>query len=280
MVELSLYDRDTPTWCPGCGDFGVLNALKRAAANLKLDPSRTVLVTGIGCSSKINSYFYSYGIHTIHGRAAAVATGIKLSNPNLEVIIAGGDGDAYAIGTEHLIHLARRNIDMAYIVMNNQIYSLTKGQVSPTSDEGFVTITTPYGSVERPINGPLIALAAGATFVARGFVLDINGLTYIIQEAIKHKGFALVDVLSPCVTWNKVNTYDWYKQNSFQIKDHDPSDKVKAFELLENEKLALGIIYRKEEKTYEEKLYRKYIHSPFDKLTVDTSIENIYDEFR
>ncbi len=280
MVELSLYDRATPTWCPGCGDYGVLNALKRAAANLGLDPTKTVLVTGIGCSSKINSYFYSYGIHTIHGRAAAVATGIKLSNPELEVIIAGGDGDAYAIGTEHLIHLARRNLDVAYIVMNNQIYGLTKGQVSPTSDEGFVTITTPFGSVEKPVNGPLVALAAGATFVARGFVGDINGLTSIIQEAIRHKGFALVDVLSPCVTWNKINTYDWYKQNSYQIKDHDPTDKLRAFQLLEDEKLALGIIYRKEEKTYEEKIPRKFAYSPFDKLSVDTSIESIYDEFR
>ncbi|HEU13100.1 MAG TPA: 2-oxoacid:ferredoxin oxidoreductase subunit beta, partial [Euryarchaeota archaeon] len=150
MVNISLYDRETPTWCPGCGDYGVLTALKRAAANLGLDPAKTVLVTGIGCSSKINSYFYSYGIHTIHGRAAAVATGIKLSNPELEVIIAGGDGDAYAIGTEHLVHIARRNLDVAYIVMNNQIYGLTKGQVSPTSEEGFVTITTPYGSYEKP----------------------------------------------------------------------------------------------------------------------------------
>ncbi|MFP3255479.1 MAG: 2-oxoacid:ferredoxin oxidoreductase subunit beta [Thermoplasmata archaeon] len=280
MVNINLYDRDTPTWCPGCGDYGVLTALKRAASNLGLDPTKTVLVTGIGCSSKINSYFYSYGIHTIHGRAAAVATGIKLSNPELEVIIAGGDGDAYAIGTEHLVHIARRNLDVAYIVMNNQIYGLTKGQVSPTSDEGFITITTPYGSYEKPVNGPLLALASGATFVARGFSGDPLQLSNIIEEAIKHKGFALVDVLSPCVTWNKINTYDWYKENSYQLKDHDPTDKKKAFEILLDEKFALGIIYKKEEKTFEEKVFRKFVHSPLKPIDVDLSIEKIYDEFR
>jgi len=281
MIDLKIYDKETPTWCPGCGDYGVLNALKRAAANLRLDPNKTVVVTGIGCSSKINSYFYSYGIHTLHGRAAAVATGIKLANPDLEVIIAGGDGDAYAIGTEHLVHIARRNLDVAYIVMNNQIYGLTKGQVSPTSDEGFVTITTPYGSFEKPVNGPLLALAAGATYVARGFVGDIIGLTKLIEDGIRHKGFALIDVLSPCVTWNKLNTYDWYKEHSYQLKDHDYTDKAKAFEILSNEdKLALGLIYKKEEKTFEEKLPRKKIFLPFDELNVDYSIKEMYDEFR
>ncbi len=280
MIDVKLYDKETPTWCPGCGDYGVLTALKRAAVNLELDPSRTVVVTGIGCSSKINSYFYSYGLHTLHGRAAAVAEGIKLANPELEVIVAGGDGDAYAIGTEHFVHLARRNLDIAYIVMDNQIYGLTKGQVSPTSDEGFVTITTPYGSPEKPVNGPLLALSAGATYVARGFSGDIVQLAKLIEEGIKHKGFALIDVLSPCVTWNKVNTYDWYKQHTYQLKDHDPANKAKAFEILSDEEhLALGIIYRKEEKIYEEKLPRKFVANPFQPLQVDKSIENIYEEF-
>ncbi|MGC8672335.1 MAG: 2-oxoacid:ferredoxin oxidoreductase subunit beta [Thermoplasmata archaeon] len=280
MIDVKLYDKETPTWCPGCGDYGVLTALKRAAANLELDPSRTVVVTGIGCSSKINSYFYSYGLHTLHGRAAAVAEGIKLANPELEVIVAGGDGDAYAIGTEHFVHLARRNLDIAYIVMDNQIYGLTKGQVSPTSDEGFVTITTPYGSPEKPVNGPLLALSAGATYVARGFSGDIVQLAKLIEEGIKHKGFALIDVLSPCVTWNKVNTYDWYKQHTYQLKDHDPANRAKAFEILSDEEhLALGIIYKKEEKIYEEKLPRKFVANPFQPLQVDKSIENIYEEF-
>lgn len=280
MIDVKFYDKENPTWCVGCGDYGVLTALKRAAANLQLDPARTVVVTGIGCSSKLNSYFYSYGIHTLHGRAAAVAEGIKLANPELEVIVAGGDGDAYAIGTEHFVHLARRNLDVAYIVMNNQIYGLTKGQASPTSNEGFVTNTTPYGSPERPVNGPLLALAAGATYVARGFSGDIINLSKLIEDGIRHKGFALIDVLSPCVTWNRINTYEWYKQHSEPLKDHDPTDKAKAFEILSNEeKLALGLIYKKEEKTYEEKLPRKKAFSPFEPLTVDKSIENIYEEF-
>jgi len=280
MIDVKLYDKENPTWCPGCGDYGVLTALKRAAANLELDPARTVVVTGIGCSSKINSYFYSYGIHTLHGRAAAVAEGIKLANPELEVIVAGGDGDAYAIGTEHFVHLARRNLDIAYIVMNNQIYGLTKGQVSPTSEEGFVTITTPYGSLEKPVNGPLLALAAGATYVARGFSGDIVNLSKLIEDGIRHKGFALIDVLSPCVTWNKVNTYDWYKQHSEPLKDHDPTDRARAFEILSKEdKLALGLIYKKEDRIYEEKLPRKKVFSPFEPLMVDKTIENIYDEF-
>ncbi|MDP8012026.1 MAG: 2-oxoacid:ferredoxin oxidoreductase subunit beta [Thermoplasmata archaeon] len=280
MIDVKLYDKETPTWCPGCGDYGVLTALKRAAANLELDPSRTVVVTGIGCSSKINSYFYSYGIHTLHGRAAAVAEGIKLANPDLEVIVAGGDGDAYAIGTEHFVHLARRNLDIAYIVMDNQIYGLTKGQVSPTSEEGFVTITTPYGSPEKPVNGPLLAFSAGATYIARGFSGDIVQLSKLIEDGIRHKGFALIDVLSPCVTWNKINTYDWYKAHSYQLKDHDPSNKAKAFQILSDEDhLALGLIYKKEEKIYEEKLPRKFVANPFQNIEVDKSIENIYEEF-
>ncbi len=279
-IDTKIYDKETPTWCPGCGDYGVLLALKRAAAILNLDPNKTVLVTGIGCSSKINSYFYSYGIHTIHGRAASVAQGIKLANPDLEVIVAGGDGDAFAIGTEHLVHIARRNPDITYIVMDNQIYGLTKGQVSPTSEEGFVSITTPYGSFEKPVNGPLLALASGATFIARGFAGDPIFLTDLIVEGIKHKGFALIDVFSPCVTWNKVNTYDWYKQHTYKLENHDPTDIKKAFEILQDEeKFGLGIIYKTEKPTLEEKLPRKTSFKPFDKLEVDKSIEELYEEF-
>ncbi len=153
MNDPKFYDKEKPTWCPGCGDYGVLMALKKAASELNLDPANTVLVTGIGCSSKMSSYFYSYGLHGIHGRALALATGVKLANPQLTVIAAGGDGDGYAIGMEHFMHTAKRNIDITYVIMDNQIYGLTKGQFSPTSNEGFVTNTSPFGNIETPVNG-------------------------------------------------------------------------------------------------------------------------------
>ncbi len=255
MNDPKFYDKEKPTWCPGCGDYGVLMALKNAASELNLDPANTVLVTGIGCSSKMSSYFYSYGIHGIHGRALALATGVKLANPQLTVIAAGGDGDGYAIGMEHFIHTAKRNIDITYVIMDNQIYGLTKGQFSPTSNEGFVTNTSPFGNIETPVNGPLLALAAGATYIARGFAGDINQLTELIKGGIEHKGFSLIDIFSPCVTWNKINTYDWYKANTYDLRtvNHDFTDKQKAFEVLVNEqKFSLGLIYKEEnKKTYE-----------------------------
>ncbi len=255
MNDPKFYDKEKPTWCPGCGDYGVLMALKKAASELNLDPANTVLVTGIGCSSKMSSYFYSYGLHGIHGRALALATGVKLANPQLTVIAAGGDGDGYAIGMEHFIHTAKRNIDITYVIMDNQIYGLTKGQFSPTSNEGFVTNTSPFGNIETPVNGPLLALAAGATYIARGFVGDINQLTELIKGGIEHKGFSLIDIFSPCVTWNKINTYDWYKANTYDLRtvNHDFTDKQKAFEVLVNEqKFPLGLIYKEEnKKTYE-----------------------------
>ena len=215
-----------PDWCPGCGDFGVLNSLQRAVAGLGLQPHQILTVSGIGCSSNLPGYFNSYGMHTLHGRSLAVATGAKLANHELTVIVTGGDGDGYGIGGNHFTHTARRNIDLTYIVMNNQIYGLTTGQVSPTSRDGMKTKSTPFGSVEMPVNPITSAIMNGATFVARGYSGDVRHLTDLMQQAIEHKGFALVDVFSPCVTFNLDNTHNFFKDRVVKLEDeeHNTSD--------------------------------------------------------
>lgn len=244
-----------PTWCPGCGDFAVLQALSKAIVDLKLDTDNTLIVSGIGCSSNLPHFLRTYGFHSIHGRSLPVAQGAKLANPGLTVIAAGGDGDGYGIGMGHFVHSVRRNIDMTYIVMDNQIYGLTTGQTSPTSETGHKTKSTPEGNIERPVNPISIALAAGATYVARGFSGDPATLAELIKGAIQHKGFALVDVFSPCVTYNKNNTYAWFRENVTKVT-HDPSDWDAA--MIESRRwgaknIPYGLFYKKEgTPTYEE----------------------------
>ncbi len=211
-----------PDWCPGCGDFGVLAALNKALVELQVQPHNVVTISGIGCSSNLPGYISTYGMHTLHGRALAVATGVKLANHDLTVVVTGGDGDGFGIGGNHFIHTMRRNVDLVYLAMDNQIYGLTTGQMSPTSQLGMKTKSTPYGSVENPINPISLALAAGATFVARGFSGEQKHLTGLIKQAIQHKGFAFIDVFSPCVTYNLDNTYPWFKQRVKKLED-DPS---------------------------------------------------------
>ena len=221
-----------PDWCPGCGDFGVLNSLQRACAGLGLQPHEILTVSGIGCSSNLPGYFNSYGMHTLHGRSLAMATGAKLANHDLNVIVTGGDGDGYGIGGNHFTHTARRNIDLTYIVMNNQIYGLTTGQISPTSRDGMKTKSTPFGSVEAPINPITSAIMNGATFVARGYSGDVRQLSDLMQQAITHKGFALIDVFSPCVTFNLDNTHQFFKDRIVKLEDeeHNTSDWKQACE--------------------------------------------------
>lgn len=221
-----------PDWCPGCGDFGVLNSLQRACSELGLLPHQVVTVSGIGCSSNFPGFFNAYGMHTLHGRALAVATGLKLANHELTVVVTGGDGDGYGIGGNHFAHTARRNVDLTYIVMDNQIYGLTTGQISPTSSRGMKTKSTPFGSVELPVNPITVAIMNGATFVARGFSGDTKQLTELMKRAIEHRGFALIDVFSPCVTFNHDNTYAFFKPRVKKLEDegHDPSDWKAACE--------------------------------------------------
>ncbi len=215
-----------PDWCPGCGDFSVLAALQSALFELGLNPHQVVVVSGIGCSSNLPGFMNTYGMHTLHGRSLAVGTGLKLANHPLKVICVGGDGDGYGIGGNHFIHTMRRNVDLTYIVMDNQIYGLTTGQTSPTSAKGMKTKSTPHGSVENPINPVPLAIVGGATYVARGFSAKQKHLIELFKGAITHKGFALVDVFSPCVTYNKDNTYQWFNPRVRMLEDtgHDPSN--------------------------------------------------------
>ncbi|WP_415428325.1 2-oxoacid:ferredoxin oxidoreductase subunit beta [Staphylococcus hominis] len=237
-----------PNWCPGCGDFSVQAAIQKAAANLGLEPEEVALITGIGCSGRLSGYINSYGVHGIHGRALPLAQGVKMANKDLTVIASGGDGDGYAIGMGHTIHALRRNMNITYIVMDNQIYGLTKGQTSPSSAVGFVTKSTPKGNIEKNVAPLELALSSGATFVAQCFSSDIKALTKLIEDAINHDGFSFVNVFSPCVTYNKVNTYDWFKEHLTSIEDienYDPTDKQLAMKtVLEHESLVKGIVYQ------------------------------------
>ena len=225
-----------PTWCPGCGDFGTMNGMMKALAQTGNDPDNTFVVAGIGCSGKIGTYVHSYALHGVHGRALPVGTGVKIANPELEVMVAGGDGDGYSIGAGHFVHAVRRNVDMTYIVMDNRIYGLTKGQFSPTSREDFETSTSPDGTNQQPVNPLALALAAGGTFIAQSFSSDSQRHTEIVQEAIEHDGFGFVNVYSPCVTFNDVDTYDYFRDAIVDVSDeefgHDRSDYDAAKDLI------------------------------------------------
>jgi len=222
-----------PDWCPGCGDFGVLAALQKALVELQIPTHNIVTISGIGCSSNLPGFMNTYGMHTLHGRALAVATGVKMANHELTVVVTGGDGDGFGIGGNHFIHTMRRNVDLLYLAMDNQIYGLTTGQVSPTSRLGMKTKSTPFGSVEGPINPISLALAAGATFVARAFSGEQKHLTDLIKQGLEHKGFSFIDVFSPCVTYNHDNTYPWFKQRVKKLEDdktYDASNWMMACE--------------------------------------------------
>ena len=242
-----------PDWCAGCGDFGVLKGLQKACAELGLLPHQIVTVSGIGCSSNLPGYINSYGMHTLHGRPLAVATGVQLANHELTVIATGGDGDGYGIGGNHFVHTARRNVDLTYIVMNNQIYGLTTGQISPTSSKGMKTKSTPFGSVEMPVNPITSAIMNGATFVARGYSGDGKHLVELMKKAIRHKGFSLIDIFSPCVTFNHDNDYKFFKPRVKKLEDegHDTSDWKSACEkaLMWGDTIYTGLFLQKEQPT-------------------------------
>ena len=248
----------SPNWCPGCGNFGILMAVKAAMNDLNLEPHKVLLVSGIGCSSKLPYFVKTYGFQSLHGRPLPVATAAKLANHSLTVVAVAGDGDGYGEGTNHFIHSLRRNVDMTYVVHNNMVYGLTTGQTSPTSEKGFKTKTTPDGVIEVPINPIALAIAAGATFVARGFAGDVNHLKKLVMAGIQHRGFALIDVLQPCVTFNKVNTYEFYRQRCYKLEEsgHNTSDKNAAFAKSQEwgVRIPIGIFYQAQRKCYEDEL--------------------------
>jgi 2-oxoglutarate/2-oxoacid ferredoxin oxidoreductase subunit beta len=252
-----LYKSQTkPTWCPGCGDFGVVAAVEKALSSLQIPTHQVVVVSGIGCSSNLPHFLSTYGFHGLHGRTIPVATGAKLANHGLHVLVTGGDGDGYGIGLGHAIHAMRRNLDITYVVMNNEIYGLTTGQASPTSMMGVKTKSTPEGVIEEPVNPVGLAISAGATYVARGFAGDPKQLAELIAGGIKHHGFSLVDCFSPCVTYNQINTFDFFRQRVYKLEaaGHDPSDLVKAFARAQEwgDKIPTGLFYRVERPTYED----------------------------
>lgn len=255
-------------------------------ANVGLEPDQLAVISGIGCSGRISGYIHSYGLHGTHGRALPIAQGVKMANKDLTVIAAGGDGDGFAIGLAHTIHAIRRNIDITYIVMDNQIYGLTKGQTSPRSSAGFVTKSTPDGSIEPALSPMELALTSGATFVAQGFSSDIKELTALIEAGIKHKGFAFINVFSPCVTYNKINTYDWFKENLFKLSDvenYDPSNRTLAMNtLMEHNGLVTGLIYQNtEQPSYQEQIHG-YAEQPLiqqDLRLSDELFNELVEEF-
>jgi len=256
-VRLTDFKSDAqPTWCPGCGDFGTMNGMMKALAETGNNPDETFVVAGIGCSGKIGTYMRSYAIHGVHGRALPVGAGVKLANPDIEVMVAGGDGDGYSIGAGHFIHAVRRNVDMTYVVMDNRIYGLTKGQASPTSREDFETSTTPEGPQQPPVNPLALAFAASGTFIAQSFSTDAQRHAEIVKQAVEHDGFGFVNVFSPCVTFNDVDTYDYFRDHIVDLDDtdHDPTNYEDArSRILDPGTEYQGVLYRDEDSVpYEE----------------------------
>lgn len=250
MVMADLKGRVDPDWCPGCGDFGVLAAVQKALVDLQIPNHEVVVVSGIGCSSNLPGFINTYGMHTLHGRSLPVATGVKLANHGLTVLVTGGDGDGFGIGCGHFVHTMRRNMDLLYIVMDNQIYGLTTGQTSPTSRKGMKTKSMPYGSIESPLNPISLALSAGATFVGRGFSGEQKHLTELIKQGIQHKGFSFLDVFSPCVTYNHDNTFPWFRQRVKKLEDdaaYDSADWSSAMEksLLWGDEIPIGKFFER-----------------------------------
>lgn len=271
-------------WCPGCGNFGILEAVKDALVTMNVDMHKTVFVSGIGQAAKLPQYLACHYYNGLHGRALSAAVGIKLANRDLNVIVTSGDGDIFAEGGNHFIHTVRRNPNITLIVHDNQIYALTKGQASPTSDPGFKTETQPFGVISEPFHGPALAIALGCGFVARSFAGDKAHLSSMIQAAVRFKGFALVDVLQPCVTFNKKNNFMWYKQRIDPLPEsYNPADRNLAMEkaFIWGDKIPTGIIYKQEGRlTYEEACGQMQDKSILEKGPNLSALPEILKEFR
>jgi len=257
MSTIEDYKEAMPIqWCPGCGNFGILTAMRQALVKVGLEPYQVLMVSGIGQAGKFPHYLHSHLFNELHGRTLPAAQAAKITNRELTAIAMGGDGDGYGEGGNHFISAMARNIDMTYLVHNNQVYGLTKGQTSPTSDQGFVTKTTPEGAW-APLRPLALAVACDCSFVARGFAGDVGHLAGLIEAGIQHKGFSFIEILQPCVSFNHVNTYDWYRKHTYKLEaGYNPADRTAAFEksIEWGEKIPLGIIYRKERPVFEESI--------------------------
>lgn len=249
------------SWCPGCGDYSILQALKEAIFELGLTPTNTMVVSGIGQAAKTPQYVNANSFNSLHGRALPPALGIHLANPELNVFVTSGDGDTYGEGGNHFLHNIRRNPNIVHLVYDNRVYGLTKGQSSPTTDLGTVTTSMPEGNTMPPINPLTLALTAGAGFVARAYAHDRDQLKELIKAAYHYKGYALIDILQPCPSFNKINTAAWYSQNTYYLENHDTTDLKKAYDLASNvtSNIPLGILFSKESKTYLERLNHENI---------------------
>ena len=258
MATMSDYIGLKPAWCPGCGNFGILRALNKALVELGVEPHQVLFVSGIGQAGKLPHYTRGNIFNSLHGRPVPPAIGAKIANSELIVIAISGDGDGYGEGGNHFLHAARRNHDITYLVHNNQVYGLTKGQASPTSDVGFVTKTTPEGAVS-PVYPIALAIACGASFVGRSFAGDLAHLTNLIKKGITHRGFSLIDILQPCVSFNHKNTFQWYGERVYKLDDesgYDPADKKTALDkaLEWGDRIPIGVIYEADLPVYEDHL--------------------------
>jgi 2-oxoglutarate ferredoxin oxidoreductase subunit beta len=283
MTSLQEPKGQTPTWCPGCGNFGILKVFKDAMVELAMETDKFVIVSGIGQASKFPHYVQCNTFNGLHGRSLPVATGIKLANHALTVIAITGDGDCYGEGGNHLSHAIRRNIDVKLFVHDNQIYGLTKGQASPTSMEGTMTKNQPLGTLSGQLNPIALAIALDCSFVARGFAGDPEHLKKLVKEAIAHKGFSLVDIFQPCVTFNKVNTYQWYKDRVYKIEpEHNPEDRAEAFRraLEWGDRVPIGVIYRNRRPTFESRVTMikdvPLVKQPFDRSKLESTLKTFY----
>lgn len=260
MKDFKIFNTQNKiSWCPGCGDYSILLALKQAIFELDLRPDNTMVVSGIGQAAKTPQYVNTNSFNSLHGRSLPPALGIHLANPELNIFVTSGDGDTYGEGGNHFIHNIRRNPDIVHLVYNNRIYGLTKGQSSPTTDLGVVTATQPDGHKTPPLNPLTLALTMGAGFVARAYAHERKSLTSLIKEAFKHKGYAIIDILQPCPSFNKTNTPEWYEHNTYQLTDHDTKNFEKAYILAlnVNNNIPLGILYQVETSTYLSRLELK-----------------------
>jgi 2-oxoglutarate ferredoxin oxidoreductase subunit beta len=287
VTRADFQGEERPTWCTGCGNHAILNAIKMALAEHDIAPHEIFIVTGIGCGSKLPHYMKVTGLHTLHGRALPVATGARLANHGLRVMTVHGDGDGYGMGLGHMLHTVRRNVNIVDVVQDNRIYGLTKGQYSPTSEPGKRTPTSPSGSIDRPVEPLAMAITMGATFVARGYSNELQHLAWLIGEALEHPGYALVDVLQPCVSFNRSYAYDFYNERVYKLEDepeYDATDRTaaweKAFEW--GDRIPIGIFYRGAPvPTYEEQVPAlaagPLVHQPLGKLQ-QTQIEALKAE--
>lgn len=283
MSTLEDYKGQTPAWCPGCGNFGILKSFKEAVVELGIEPHQMTIVSGIGQAGKFPHYIQCNTFNGLHGRTLPVATGLKLANHEMLVMAVAGDGDCYGEGGNHFIHAIRRNVNVKLFVHDNQIYGLTKGQASPTSMEGTVTKNQPAGVFSEQLNPVALAVALDCSFVARSFAGDGEHLKAMIKEAINHKGFALLDILQPCVTFNRVNTYEWYRKKTYYIEpEYNPTDRIEAFrKALEwGDRIPVGVIYINNRPTFEDMVpiirETPLVRQPVELSGLETTLQEFY----